>query len=404
MEFKVTLTTLKLTSNWVRGMKVFTATSNKTTKLYIDSAPYLASVALYGDAQAYSTSSAVIEMSNPAMAQGANSITSITPENKFDLSIDITSKLFLNTDDYIMTFTFDNTIVKAPTSVSSKKIASASAEDKLAEPLAGDLAFTVNTAKNMLTLTGISNKDNLVPGRKFTLTFKGFVALATKTATFSALEMNVYYKNTYSLLVNQKTLSSSNIFKVNPNVITLTANHPDSFDVFRSGVFPTKFTFKTNNDINTPVNLLLQHANAKQGKIEYSFVAATCDFSDNDSSFSQAFGARPTCYPFRTDFEYAGASTSKDFNGSGIFFTLPKMKAATTYYVTVWGSADNCGGDAATNFDSFKNNVMDSTKTQFKYSMTAYNGIVATALSEARLSAQVVVAQTAAPVAMANTC
>lgn len=402
LTLKVTLLTLKFSSNWVRGMRLFTATSHKDSKIFIDSSPYIGSVALYGDAQAYSTSSPLIEMSSPTLKDKGNSITTIYPESKFDLEIDLTSKGFLNRNDFVITFSFDNTVVKAPTGIESLKISSADPDDKLADKLIGDLDMSLNGAKNIITIKGIN--EDLVPGRKFTIALKGFVALSANTSNFKAFEMNVYYKNTYSLLVNQKTLSASNIFKVTPNVITLTANHPDSFDIFRSGLFPMKFSFKSANDINTPVNILLQHANAKTGKIEYNMVASTCDFSENDSSFTQTFGSRPVCYPYRTDFEYTGASASKDFNGSAIFFSLKNMKAATNYYVTVWGSADSCGGDEADNFKATIADTMDTTKTQFKFSMTAYNGIDQTAVNESRLSSRPILGQTTAPVAMSNTC
>jgi len=402
LTLKVTLSGVKFTTNWIRGMRLFTASSNKDSKIYIDSSPYIGSVSLYADALAYSTSSAVIEMSAPTMSLKGVPATSITPETKFDVSLNFNSKLYLNKNDFILTFKFDNLIVSAPTSVTSTRISTASPDDKLSDLLLGTLDIKLNTAKDMITIGGIN--EDLIPGRKFTINLKDFTALSTKTNQFSALEMNVYYKNTNSLLVKQSTTSSSNIFKVIPNVITLTANHPDSFDIFRGGLFPTKFTFKTNNDINSPVNIVLQHSNAIQTKIEYSFVASTCDFSENDVSFASSFGSRPTCYPLRTDFAFPTAASDKEFNGSGIFFRLASMKSTITYTVTVWGSADNCGGDLTDNFFPIKLDTIDVTKTKYKYSMTAYGGIDDTKSNEERFTTQQIIAKTATPIPMGNHC
>merc|ERR1711957_419324 len=96
--------------------------------------------------------------------------------------------------------------------------------------------------------------------------------------------------------------------------------------------------------------VLIQQSNTVDLQKRWNFVAATCDFSDNDNNFEQGFGRRPTCNSIRTDLAYS-ATPSTGYLGSGIFFYLKSIQANKNYYITSYGSADACGtGTALTAF------------------------------------------------------
>jgi len=149
--------------------------------------------------------------------------------------------------------------------------------------------------------------EDLVPNRQFQLNLKSWKATDKPYTSLAPLEMIVYYKNTYSI-ISQFTAGNTSNFKINPAAVTITADHPDGWDIFRNGVFPMKYTFKSSLDFPSGAFVVLQHSNFADGSIRFNFVASTCDFSDNDTSMDQGFGKRPQCYPLRTDFNYASMS------------------------------------------------------------------------------------------------
>jgi hypothetical protein len=195
----------------------------------------------------------------------------------------------------------------------------------------------------------------------------------------------VYYKNTFSIFSYQ----SNPLFLVNSAIVTLDASHPEGWEtIFANAAWPFKFVFSSNVDYYNGGYVLLQHTNALN-KDEYgnfankvSFIASTCDFSDNSPDFvSNNFASRPNCYAYRTNYNYPGTTnTVIPFNGSGVFFYLPSIVAEQNYNVIVWGYADDCGGDNTNAFDP------QSTDTVvFTFQATIFKHINANAQFEQRL-------------------
>jgi hypothetical protein len=395
LKLSVTLISTKITSNYVRSMKMFTATSNKSTKVIIDQASFLGNVALYNDPLVYT--SKAVDITSSSILLGSSTVTSIYPYQTFDISLNIKSNVFISQNDLMITFKFDKTVVSAAQSVISNSLNLGSTTDPLSAAAKGTLSLTTNTDGDTLFLSGIA--EDLIPNRQFQLVLKSWKALDTKTNTLSHLEMKVYYKNTYSLIsyVN----ASTNFFKISNAAITLKAEHPDGWDIFRNGVFPMKFTFSSDVDLSSGGYVLIQQSNTVDLASRWNFVAATCDFSDNDNNFDQSFGKRPTCNPIRTDFEYT--TSPSGYNGSGIFFKINSVQANKNYYVTVYGSADACGGTSAiTDFDSTKATPSNNT-SKFNFRATVYNTIDATKTNEDRFSSSQVLGQSVSQ-SMTNTC
>jgi hypothetical protein len=339
LKLSVTLIGTKITSNYVRSMKMFTSTSNKSSKIIIDQLSFLGNIALYNDPFTYI--SKAIDITSSSILLGSSTVTTIYPYQTFDISLNIKSNIFISQNDLLITFKYDNTVVSAAQSVISNSLNLGSVVDPLSNSLKGTLTLSTNTAQDTIMLGGIA--EDMIPNRQFQLILKSWKALDVKTNTLSPLEMRVYYKNTQSLIsyVN----ASTNFFKISYATITLTAEHPDGWDIFRSGVFPMKFTFSSSVDLTKGGFVLIQQSNTVDLSNRWNFVAATCDFSDNDNNFDQSFGKRPNCNSIRTDFEYTGSPSG--YNGSGIFFYLKSIQANKNYFVTAYGSADACGGTAS---------------------------------------------------------
>jgi hypothetical protein len=205
LKLSVTLIGTKITSNFVRSMKMFTATSNKASKLIIDQASFLGNVALYNDPLVYVNKS--IDITSSSMLLGSSVVTTIYPYQTFDISLNIKSNIFISQKDLLFTFKFDKTVVSAAQSVISNSLNLGTANDPLSNAIKGSLSLSQNSDGDTLMLGGIT--EDLIPNRQFQLILKSWKALDQKTNTLSPLEMKVYYKNTYSLIsyVNASTTS-----------------------------------------------------------------------------------------------------------------------------------------------------------------------------------------------------
>jgi hypothetical protein len=396
LKLSITLIGTKITSNYVRSLKMFTSTSNKSSKIIMDQASFLGNVALYNDPLTYVTKA--IDITSSSILLGSSTVTTIYPYQTFDISLNIKSNIFISQNDLLFTFKFDKTVVSAAQSVISNSLNLGSTVDPLSAAVKGSLSLTTNTDGDTIMLGGIT--EDLIPNRQFQLILKSWKALDQKTNTLSPLEMRVYYKNTHSLIsyVN----ASTNFFKITYSVITLKAEHPDGWDIFRGGVFPMKFTFSSSVDLTNGGYVLIQQSNTVDLQSRWNFVAATCDFSDNDNNFDQSFGKRPTCNSIRTDFEYAG-TPSTGYNGSGIFFFLKSIQANKNYFVTAYGSADSCGGTSAVTDFASTTSGTSGTTAKFNFQATVYNTIDATKSNEARFTSSTILGQSVSQT-MTNTC
>jgi len=394
MRFSLTLLSTKITSNYVRSFKLFTATSNKVSKILIDQLSFAGNVALYADPLTFANKA--IDITSSAILLGSSTVTNIYPYQTFDISLNIKSNIFIAANDVVFTFRFNSNVVSAAQSAISNSLNLGTSTDPLSAALKGSLTVSLSTTGDTLILSGLT--EDLIPNRQFQLVLKSWKALDKVTNSLSPLEMMVYYKNTYSLIsyVN----ASTNFFKISYATVTLTAGHPDGWDIYRNGVFPMRFTFTSQQDLTNGGFVLIQQSNTQDLMSRFNFVAATCDFSENDNNFDQAFGKRPQCYPIRTDFNY-NASPSTGYNGSGIFFYIKSLQANKTYFVTVWGSADACGGgNTIANFNSLNSTGVN---TQFNFQLTVYNGIVSTSTNESRFTGIPILGQSVSQT-MTNKC
>ena len=395
LKLSVLLIGVKFTTNFVRSMKIFTATSNKLAKIIIDQASFAGNVALYADPLTFTNKA--IDITSSAILLGSSTVTNIYPYQTFDISLNIKSNIFISANDFVFTFKFNKDVVTAAQSAISNSLNLGSSTDPLNAAVKGSLTVSTATSGDLIVLSGIT--EDLIPNRQFQIVLKSWRALDKKTNELSPLEMRVYYKNTYSLIsyVN----ASTNFFRISLATVALTAGHPDGWDIFRNGVFPMRFTFTSQQDLTNGGFVLIQQTNTQDLISRFNFVASTCDFSENDNNFDQAFGKRPQCYPIRTDFNY-NTSSSSGYAGSGIFFYVKSLQANKTYYITVWGSADACGGSASvSNFASAI--AVANTNTQFNFQLTVYNGIKQNEKNETRFTSVPILGQSISQT-MSNKC
>jgi hypothetical protein len=375
----------KITSTrYFRSIGVYTTSANNPEGVIIDSIPNIGNLGQYGDYSAYSPKALDISSVSVTVTSGpssTNSGTVIYPYNSFDLSISLKSNDFLYKDDLLVVFKYPTDTASPATSISTTQTA---ANDPLQVALSGTLSISTFSTDS-LALNGIG--EDLKPNRQFTLNLRGWRALDTNIGTAKALEVWVYYKNTYSVI----SYATNNVFSVTKT--TLTSNgvdHIEYWDIFQNAAWPFKFDFKVNSDLSNGAYIVIQQTNTKDSQSKFNFVASTCDFSANDSSFDQSFGKRPICFPLRNDLTYASASSATTYNGSGIFFWLSSVLSTKTYQLVVWGFADSCG----TGRDPITDNA--NSFTQFQFNIKAYKGIDATKQNEARFTSQTVIGESSA--------
>merc|ERR1712032_536812 len=140
-------------------------------------------------------------------------------------------------------------------------------------------------------------------------------------------------------------------------------------------------TLSSGNNLEKGGYILLQHSNAKDKEIKWNFAASTCDFSEA-TGFDNGFGKRPVCYPFRTDFDYINSSAGL-YPGSAVFFKVSKLLIKREIKITIWGSADNCGGNSLASLQSSKNPNFAFRKFNFKVKI--FSKINSNEINEARL-------------------
>jgi len=346
--------------------------------MIIDSIPVVGSLAIYGD---YTTASPkALDITNAAVTvtQGPASATAgstVYAYNQFDVTLTLKANSFISAADHIIVFKYPTDAVSPAGTVVT---ADAAPSDTLQVALKGNLGVkTFGT--DGIYLDGVG--EDLIPNRQFKLTLKGWKSLDTNIASNLSLFAIVYYKNTYSVL----SYVENKIFTISKSDMSLTANHPEFWDVYESGAWPIAFTFRTTNDLTSGGWVVIQQTNtldqiATAGN-KISFIASTCDFSGNDSTFDNSFGKRPNCYPLRNDQNYD--KTLTPYLGSGIFFYMKgTITANKDYKVTVWAFFDVCGGTDADSFNVV--NKPASASTIPKFQLTVYKYMNPAKLNEDR--------------------
>jgi len=356
-----------ISTNYIKNFMIFTSTSNDANKIIIDHSINFGTQFIYPNWEENRTNS--FELVNQSILQGNNPITNLYPYQTFDIALILKSNVFIASSDIIINIKLPIDLITYPESVVSNS-------DKTNPALKGNISIS-RFSNNFIIIKGI--EDSFIPGKLFNLTLKG---ITTKDLLFNLgkpIEIFIFYKNTYSVLSYAKTNES--FIKVNNLKIQLSANHPESWDIWRNSLWP--MNFKITNGSNPLKNggfIVLQHSNAIDNEIKWNFVASTCDFSDTEN-FDNGFGKRPVCYPLRTDFEYVNSSGGS-YGGSAIFFKINSISPNQTINLTVWGSADNCGGNKIDNLSTAIK--LNQAFRQFNYKVFIYTGINQFATNENR--------------------
>jgi hypothetical protein len=390
----LTLSIKVSTTQYVRQIGLFTSTANNAERVIIDSCPVFGTLGQYSDWEAYPTKPLLItNLDAPAVTTGpssTNGAPTIYPYNSFDLTFLIKSTTFISVNDVYIVLRYPNNLVSGPQSISSV----AQLDDSpLKAALKGTLALSAFAADSIL-ISGLG--EDLIPEREFRVVLRGWKALDNYTNNANtidrALKLYVYYKNTYSVF---SVSTNTNLQISQANILFSYIAHPEGWDIWRNGAWPMRFVFKPNTDLINGGYVIIQHVNAKDLTNKLSFIASTCDFSENDSSFDNTFGKRPNCFPLSLNHDFANKSTSTDYAGSGFFFYVKNLLSSKNYYVTVWLFADNCGGNLQTNFNVVGNT--SGASVTFNFQVTLYKTITAANVNESRFSSttNVVLAQSA---------
>jgi hypothetical protein len=381
-------------TQFVSQIGLFTSTSNNAEKIILDSCPVFGTLGQYSDWEAYRSKPLLItNLDAPIVTTGpssANGAPTIYPYNTFDLSFSIKSTTFISVNDVYIVLRYPNNLVSGPQSISSVAQLDYS---PLKAALKGTLTLSAFSTDSVL-ISGL--EEDLVPEREFRIVFRGWKALDNYTSNAytidRALKLYVYYKNTYSVF---SVSTYTNLQISQANILFSYIAHPEKWDIWRNGAWPMRFVFTPNTDLVNGGYILIQHVNAKDLTNKLSFIASTCDFSENDSSFDNTFGQRPNCFPLNLSHDFDYKSSSTDYAGSGFFFYVKNLLSAKNYYVTIWLFADNCGGNSQANFNVVGNN--SGSSVTFNFQVTLYKSINVTKLNEKRFnSTNVVLAQSAA--------
>ncbi|MCP3683416.1 MAG: hypothetical protein GY861_12075, partial [bacterium] len=374
----INLTNLKFSNKFIDNICLFTSSANHKEKVIIDSLPVFGNLGMYENYAAYTpkdleVSASVIKVTQGPSADSSNSSNDIFPDNTFNIELSLRVNGFINSRDHVIVFHYPSTAVTAPTTVESLDVTAD-------EPLKAKIKSTLRLQS--FSTDGVSLEDideDLIPNRMFKIKLGGIKALNNVINTSQILKTVVYYKNTYSIISQVE----SSIITVKPSTITLTANHPEDWDIYANAAWPIKFTFKSNNDISTGGWIQIQHSNAiKQsttGGDVLAFVASTCDFSSGD--FDNTFGKREPCFPLQNSLDYRGTLTT-EYNGSGIFFHMKSLTKNTVYTMTVWVYADACG-NTTRSFAEF--NTENKGYVKPKFTMNIFKTIDAAKIGTDRL-------------------
>lgn len=386
----------KLYIQWIHQVKFFTSTSNTPEKIIIDYANFMGTYALYGD---YTSVSPALEIASSSVLI-ANSSTDLFPNSIFDLAITLRANAQFYENDTIITLEFPSFVNVAIPST----IVTSGESSGLKAKVKGLLSSRIFTNSNTMVLENFG--EDFTPGREISFTIKSWKANGTKVDVTENLVVKAWYKNTYALISYQ----TAPIFTTKSALLNVIVQHPNNIDVYRGGAYPIQFTFSSLNNLG-PGFLTIQHSNAllddntSNLAVGLSFLASTCDFSEN-LNMDNGFNIRPICYALRKDFNYPTISSGDDkfttsYLGSGIFFPFKNLIMGTNYTVTVWAFFNNCGG--------MNNNLLTTSAdkkpyTQMEFTVSYYNSIDITQTNENVFNSAVLLAVTSSPIQMVNRC
>jgi len=342
-------------SNYMNNISIFTATDSSPMRLIIDSSNFFGQIGLYSDWTSQKTALSILSAS-------VVSPNSVNIYDVFDLSVTFIVNALIPKDSIIL-FKWPSQFLYRPHSCSNLKISDG---DINKAALSGNILCSLMPGTDdTFVLNGLM--EDLTALRQFLIIFRNFQALDQLTTTNQNFEVNVYYKNSYSVL----GYDSSAVFQINPARVTnLSITHPDNLSIYANAAWPLIVSFSIDTTLPKGGYVLIQLSNYS-ATTKLNFVASTCDFSGSASSVSEYFGQRPVCSPL------APYSANSGMSGNGMFFKLNKIWAGMTYNINVFAFAEACGlSQLSQSTNSF---------VTFQYVLTVYRDIDMTQQNQNRL-------------------
>ena len=382
--YKLTLQIIQgsLTSTqYINNLGIFLCTSAKLNRIYIDYNPNFESAYLYMDYKKGYTSPAPLDFTSVVAS------TTLNFGQLFDLTVNlkVNSQSFI-TKDSLIVFKMGNNTVYSPTFCLFNPISTTNLLQSSIYGNVGCSNFGLPQDSSVV-IKGID--EDLIQSREFQIIFKNMKVKTNQPSSPDLLELFVFYKNTYTVI----SYANNPIFNIpSASFSTLSVNHPEGWDIYQGAAFPMQFTFAVTAEILQGAYILIQQVETDTSIRKWNFIASTCDFSGNDSSYGYTFGNRPTCVPLRYDFNY-----NNNLMGSGIFFKLPYIGFGFIYTVTVFGYTEICGAGPNT-FMGIQNSV------QFSFAITLYKSIKMTSFNENRIVYPENQIYATSKVTMQNTC
>jgi len=364
-------------------LNLFTATSGLIDRIYIDSNPCFADMALYPN---YIKSVPDLQISEL-----------IIPSNiQIYSNIDIKVILKANAD---IIFDGKSILFKLPNSLGYPTFTNSTDIDYkigVLSPsisiLKGELIIDKVLSDKSFFIGGI-DKNIIIKKDSYIQILLGNINVGDVSLINEKLEVFLYYRNSYSIVSYDK----KNQITVNPISINIEAiGHPDKLDVFKDTVSPLRIDF---NISNTNINrgyVLIKHENVDLLASKFNFIASTCDFS-RTNLFSQNLGERPICFPYTNNL---GIDADSPEIGSGIVFKLPPInyisQSLLSISLTVFGFNQICG---------ISNLAKDwKNKSKFSFSIKIFKNIDMSKFNEKRFSNSDIIAKSVNNFEMENTC
>lgn len=361
-QFALTFEDINLSANYSNKISLFTASDiNKAQRIIFDSNYFYSQLAAFND---------FTKIINPALSISdiKSSVTSLVLFTNFDLTVTFTVQTFISKKSLIL-FKFPSIYVSEPYYCFSEKAAE---NDNMKLALQGNiLCKLLADSKDTLVLTGL--EEDLPQTRSFKITFRGFNTLSLKNSDKSDVnlfEAIVLYSNSYSVLsYSAKAIFIIDYVKISQFQIANNENQ----EIFKGAAWPIKITFTIDTDISTPAYITLQQQD-QSDNAKISFLASTCDFSQNPGFVSSNFGDRPKCFPLSLDkYNYSK-------KGNGFVFRVNSLQAKKMYTIVLFAFPEACGNYNYTT--SSGNNISSVT---FSFILTIYSDIKSTEVNEKRI-------------------
>jgi len=382
-----------------RQIALYTSSSTVTSteRIIIDYNPNFADAALYSDFSAQSSAPLAIASTTTAQTVAANTA--------FSLSFDLICNSYFRGSESNIVLQWDPTVVNVTTgatfTVTSANSTQSGTPTAIQTAYTGTLALTaIAGSTTTALLTGIG--DDLVVNRTFKVSIAGFTTAVTGTSTASTVSVSVYYKNTYSIM------SYSKFSLVNVTALSFTAFTVGAYDgwaqIRQRGAWNLQFSFTPSAAYASTGYVVIRHSGAVLNQNKLNFMSSTCDFSPMVPSViaSQNFGVRPICYPLRNDYNYKftditnattvntsslATTTAGAFDGSGIFFQVPKLIAGAHTF-NVFAFAENCSTwDTASSVALYNTGATTTYSGAYTFKLSFYKAADTGKLNEYRFYA-----------------